>query len=200
MNTHKASLYTLLMYIKRKLVYTTMRELNPEDIDYFIIDESAKGVPLEQIQYILEREYNIPLNTESLEFKQKQFSNKIRIQKEINERRQSKNTDELIVRMRTAINELDEVINRMKTKDEINADKLLIASIQQINSLINTLLKATGQLKTQQEANVSNYYIKITQINEFLEENMPSIFSNLSPEAKKRLKEQLREGISEQTT
>ena len=168
-----------------------MKDITPEEIDYYIIDESAKDVPIDQIQYTLEREYGLTYNIDSLEFKKNQFSNKIKLQKEINERRQSKNTDELIIRMRNAITELDELINRAKTKDDIAADKILIASIQQINALINTLLKATGQLKTQQEAHISNYYIKITQMNEYIQEKLPEIYDSLSPEAKKRLKDRL---------
>ena len=168
-----------------------MKDITPEEIDYYIIDESAKDVPIDQIQYTLEREYGLTYNIDSLEFKKNQFSNKIKLQKEINERRQNKNTDDLIIRMRKAIEELDEVISRMKMKDEIAADKVLVNSIQQINSLITTLLKATGQLKTTTEANISNYYIKITQMNEFIQDKIDTIFDTLSPEAKKKLRERL---------
>jgi oligoribonuclease NrnB/cAMP/cGMP phosphodiesterase (DHH superfamily) len=166
--------------------------MSPEEIEYYIIEESAKDVPLEHIQYTLEKDYQQNYDLNSLKTVKNKLMPKINIQREINERKKSQDIDDLIVMMKNSIKEMQDLITKMKNIDSLMADKTIIQAIQQVNALINTLLKATGTLKTQQEAHISNYYVKITQINEFFEKNLPSIFENLSPEAKKRLKEQLK--------
>jgi len=168
-----------------------MKTLTVEEEEYYLIEELAKGVPIEHIQYILEKEYGLTRELKSLKIVEKNLADKIRIQKEINERRKEKDVDELIIRMKDALIELDELIKRVREQNNKWSNSEIIKAVQQINALINTLLKASGKLQEQQNVKIRVDYIKITQINEFLEQNMVKIAKNLSKEAKNKLKEQL---------
>lgn len=171
-----------------------MKYLSPKEIEYLIIEMSAKDIPIEQIQFILEKEYGQEYDLDSLKVIQEKLKDKIKVQKDIYEREKSKKLDDFVLLMSDLIKELNELIEKLKKVDSLKADKTIVQAIQQSNNLIRTLLKSTGQIIEEQKAKINNYYIKITQINEYIEKNLPEIFESLSPEARKRLLKRLNGG------
>jgi len=157
------------------------------ELESFIIESRAKGVPLNHIKYLLEKDHEEFYDEDSLIKLEKALKDKIKIQKEINEEATKEDVKKLILKLNGILNRLTNLI------DKASSEKITIMAIQQINSVITTIARLTGELKQQQEVNINKFYIKITDVRNYLKQNVLEFADDLPSEVKKKLVRRLKD-------
>lgn len=151
----------------------------------YTIELMRDNYTFEQIKYLLKKKQNMEISVSQLEKFAEENKEAILLEKELKLKKESSDLNELIFKLNVAI---DAAIELMKNSD----DKVSVRAIRELNNSIMNIAKLTGKLEEMANANVSNFYIEITKIDEYLLENINNIIKLLSPEKQSKLLARIR--------
>jgi hypothetical protein len=145
--------------------------MNTTELENFFIDAQCHDPALtpEEIRYMLERKNEESMSIEVVKTWLDQTKEKSDLQKSINNKKANRKAQQLLTDLNMMVSELMDLLNKLKNSDEQGASKLTIDTLREIRKSIMDVGTMAGELKKQQEVTISNYYISIDKINEYIE-------------------------------
>jgi len=144
-----------------------------------------------QIQYLLKKKFGLVTTIEKLEEFAEKFKKEIEIEKELKKKQENVQISELIFRLNSILNKIQEIIDS-------NEDNLTLKAVSELNRTIMNLSELAERLEEIQNAEVSNYYIPINSVRKYVVENFTKILGNMTEDERKkiiRLLKKKKEGV-----
>jgi len=146
--------------------------MSTTDFEHKIIQILLQDPPytIEEIQQIIneKRDNNSQMTITEIEEWIKQCQNKARLQKSINDKKSKRKSNAMINDMQILIIDLREMIQKLK--DEDATSKTIVQALKELRLTIMDIATLAGELKKQQELDISHYYIPINKIEEYLKQ------------------------------
>jgi hypothetical protein len=146
--------------------------MNMIELENFFIDAQCHEPELtaEEIRYLLERKNEETMSIEVVNTWLKQTKEKADLQKSINNKKANRKAAQLLTDLNMMVSELMDLLTKLKNdSDAPNSSKLQIDTLREIRKSIMDVGTMAGELKKQQEVTISNYYVSIDKINEYIE-------------------------------
>jgi len=144
-----------------------------------------------QIQYLLKKKFGLVTTIKKLEEFAEKFKKEIEIEKELKKKQENVQISELIFRLNSILNKIQEIIDS-------NEDNLTLKAVSELNRTIMNLSELAERLEEIQNAEISNYYIPINSVRKYVVENFTKILGNMTEDERKkiiRLLKKKKEGV-----
>jgi hypothetical protein len=129
---------------------------------------------MEEIAYIVNQDKTEKLSDAEIEAWISQTKEAAEMQKSINKKHAERKSDALINDLHHLISRMKEVIDDLKD-DEYEPgknSKSKISALKEIRLTIMDIANLAGELKKQQEVNISHFYIPINKVEDYFQERL----------------------------
>ena len=127
----------------------------------------------EEIQYLINQEEENMTEAEIQAYLEN-TKEKAKIQKAINKKKASRKSDALINDMHVLISKLKKIINDIDDEDPgLNKNK--INAIKEVRQTIMNIATLAGELKKQQDVNISHYYMPINKLEDWFQQRLKKL-------------------------
>ncbi len=161
------------------------------DFEDYTLQLMRDDYTFKQIQYLLKKKFGLVTTIEKLEEFAEKFKKEIEIEKELKKKQENVQISELIFRLNSILNKIQEIIDS-------NEDNLTLKAVSELNRTIMNLSELAERLEEIQNAEVSNYYIPINSVRKYVVENFTKILGNMTEDERKkiiRLLKKKKEGV-----
>ncbi len=158
-----------------------------DEIAKFTIERTVDGFTPEEISYLLLKRGE-DYSPEQIEILIDKYSDEIELERSIREKAIRKTVEDLTFRLEKLYDESAKLFEELKKKGK---NKTAVATITQIHSILQTMLKLLGELKQDVKVEIQKNYISIVKVKEYILQNLPTILAQLTPEQRRKLLAQL---------
>lgn len=130
---------------------------------------------MEEIAYIVNQDQNEKLSEAEIEAYISQTKEAAEMQKSINKKHAERKSDALINDLHHLISRMKAVIDDIKDNDEYDPgknSKSKISALKEIRLTIMDIANLAGELKKQQDVNISHFYIPINKVEDYFQERL----------------------------
>lgn len=161
------------------------------DFEDYTLQLMRDDYTFKQIQYLLKKKFGLVTTIKKLEEFAEKFKKEIEIEKELKKKQENVQISELIFRLNSILNKIQEIIDS-------NEDNLTLKAVSELNRTIMNLSELAERLEEIQNAEISNYYIPINSVRKYVVENFTKILGNMTEDERKkiiRLLKKKKEGV-----
>ena len=159
--------YFIQRFIKNAYIILTMTTTS---LEHKIIQLLLQDPPytIEEIKHIINEKRDDDDKMSMIEIEEwiTQCQTKARLQKSINDKKSKRKSNAMINDMQTLISDLREMIHKLQNEDATS--KTIVQALKELRLTIMDIATLAGELKKQQELDISHYYIPINKIEEYL--------------------------------
>jgi hypothetical protein len=130
---------------------------------------------VEEITFIVNQDQDEKLSDAEIEAWIAQTKEAAIMQKSINKKHAERKSDALINDLHHLITKMKETIDDLKNNDEYEPgknSKSKIAALKEIRLTIMDIANLAGELKKQQDVNISHFYIPINKVEDYFQERL----------------------------